>query len=184
MMLPAALVGRPLSDLLTVYLSQAGSYKSLSKHAPNLYVFISNDYYSLALPLGLAVAMTIMLAWVFIYARSSRPLLPSRILLYGLASVGMLPFFLPKMHDRYFYPADVLSFLVASAYPHLWYLAVGYQLVSGLVYSNFLGASLVALPRGVQDATLYIAASLNTLLTALLLWVQWKTLNEAYEPST
>lgn len=173
MMLPAALVGRPLVELLTVYFSQAGMYGGLSMHAPNLYVFVPGNFYRPGVFAGVILTAVSVLAWIWIYA--PRKLQPrSRILLYALASVGMIPFLLPKMHDRYFYSADVLSFLMALTYPRLWFLAVGYQFVSGLAYSIFLIPSLAPMPRGLAQAILYAAALLNTVLTALLLWNQWR----------
>ena len=32
-------------------------------------------------------------------------------------SVALVPFLLPKMHDRYFYPADIFSLLAAFYMP-------------------------------------------------------------------
>jgi len=42
------------------------------------------------------------------------------------------------MHDRYFYPADVFSFVVVIFNPELWLLPVFYQFISVLAYSVFL----------------------------------------------
>ncbi|MGE5252113.1 MAG: hypothetical protein ACM3QS_18075 [Bacteroidota bacterium] len=178
MVLPVVFAGRPLMELLTVYVSQAGKYRSLSMHAPNLYVFISNRFYTPAVIIGMALTLFVVLAWVIVYARRREKLIPDRILLYALASVVLLPFFLPKMHDRYFYPADVLSFLVAFYFPSLSFLALCYQAVSMLVYSIFLLPSLGPMPHGVPQAILNTAAILNTVTILILLWSQWRLRQE------
>lgn len=58
--------------------------------------------------LGLAITAMIALTWVTLYARTVKESNPETILLCALVSVVFMPFFLPKMHDRYFYLAEVL----------------------------------------------------------------------------
>ena len=60
------------------------------------------------------------------------------ILLAPLVSVALTPFLLPKMHDRYFYPADVMSILLAFSVPQFWFVPLCYQVISSLVYAIFL----------------------------------------------
>jgi hypothetical protein len=42
------------------------------------------------------------------------------------------------MHDRYFYPADVISIPLGFFLPELFFVPVSYQAISILVYSIFL----------------------------------------------
>ena len=93
-----------------------------------------------------------------------------------------MPFFLPKMHDRYFYLAEVLSFLVAFYFPGGWLLAIGYQLVSGLTYSVYLIRSVMPLDLTLTRELLMTAALLNTALMGFIFWKQWKlTDSDRYE---
>src|SRR5438477_4386640 len=50
----------------------------------------------------------------------------------------LLPFFLPIMHDRYFYLADVLSIAYSFYVPKRFYLAIITPLTSFLSYMPFL----------------------------------------------
>jgi Gpi18-like mannosyltransferase len=177
LMIPAALTGRPMLDLLTIYLDQAGVYQSLSEHAPNLYLFISNRFYTPVAAIGVGVTALVVVTWVILYARKLKGFTPSILLVCALASAVMMAFFLPKMHDRYFYPAEVLAFLVAFYFPRLWWLALGYQFVSGLVYVVVLRASVVPVEAALAGNLLILAAFVNIALTISVFWVQWRVTN-------
>jgi Gpi18-like mannosyltransferase len=174
MMIPASLTGRPLMELMTIYIDQTDVYGGLSMHAPTLYVFIPQKWYQPALLTGILVTLIVVCAWVWTYARRIKEFTHEIVLLCALASVAIAPFFLPKMHDRYFYLADVLSFIVAFYIPRLWVVALGYQVVSGMAYSIFLIPSIIPIKRRVTEAILNWSAIVNTFVMALVLWKQWK----------
>jgi Gpi18-like mannosyltransferase len=176
MMLPAAVIGRPIIELLTIYAGQADTYPELSMHAPNIYAFVPDAFYKAGMMIGLAVTIVISLAWARVYAGRIREFTPPTVLLCALVSVAFVPFFLPKMHDRYFYLAEVFSFLVAFYFRRGWHLAAGYQLVSGLVYLVFLHSSLVRTRMETpSDVSIVMAAAIiNTILMVFVFWNQWK----------
>jgi Gpi18-like mannosyltransferase len=139
MMLPAWTAGRPAPDLLLVYLQQAETFHSLSLHAPNLYTYVQDlwhpDYASgvlLGLVLSLFVAAGIALAGL----RLQRT--PERKLLIAAAAVILMPFVMPKMHERYFFLADIFAFLLAFVAQRGWRIALLVQLGSILAYGPFL----------------------------------------------
>lgn len=182
MMIPAALMGRPLIELLSIYGSEAYVYRKFSMHAPNPYLLVPNSFYnSTSLLIGVMMSTIIALLWTTIYARKIKEFTPPVILLCGLVSVAFMPFFLPKMHDRYFYLAEVLSFLVAFYFPGGWLLAVGYQLVSGLTYSVYLVQSVMPLDLVLARSLLITAALINTALMAFVFWKQWNLMDGSAE---
>jgi Gpi18-like mannosyltransferase len=169
--LPAVWAGRPLMDALSVYFSQVGEFPQIAMHAANLYSLIVKRphwvlpaYYG-----GLALTVIVLGAWIFYYARRRFALNPRLILLTALLSVALTPFLLPKMHDRYFFPADNLSFVLAFFAPSFWYVPIGYQIISGLVYYIFLFSVTP------EQNTLFLrtAVLLNTLMVAHLVIRQW-----------
>jgi len=119
MMIPALWGGKSLHHVLTVYLQQASQYNFISMNAPNWYQFLpdlgSELLYTMfgpmAMVLGFACVMG-MCALVCVYR--DRLTVDSTVLVCLLMLSG-IPFFLPKMHERYTFGADVLS-LVAAAY--------------------------------------------------------------------
>lgn len=138
---PARLAGGSLSDLLLVYFKESGEYTSLSVSAQSVFALLGNNQFLPALQkplfyagLGAAGLSAICIAaWMFfIKTLSSR-----KIVLLSLLSVLILPYLLPRMHERYFYCADLLSVLYACYNPREWYLPlliVGASTVSYMVF--------------------------------------------------
>jgi len=162
-MLPAILAGRALLDVLTVYLNQASELQILSHNAPNWYIFFQQASYPIIMPAGMVTTALIVGVWVYINWQKQYPLTNEEILLLSLMATAITPFFLPKMHDRYFYPADVFSIVLALYTPRFWFVPIVYQIVSGLAYSVFLFNA----PRSI---VLVLATELNTLIIAYLIW--------------
>jgi len=50
----------------------------------------------------------------------------------------VLPFFLPEMHERYFYLADIVSIIYAFYFPRYFYVPVIEQLCSLMSYIPYL----------------------------------------------
>jgi Gpi18-like mannosyltransferase len=137
--LPAALLGHGLRDLALVYVDQAGVSNALTHNGPNLYQFIrlpaeSPIIYSVATYFACGLALLIVLAVFF----SGRELTPERYVVGGLLSVLVTVFFLPGMHERYFYLADVLSVAAMFLLPRLWPVPLLMQVGSGLAYVPFM----------------------------------------------
>lgn len=178
---PAVLAGRPLLEALTIYLEQADTFRQLTLKAPNLYQFISNDWYQPLLFLGLCFTALLTLVWATGYALRIKTLTPEIMVLCAAVSVTMLPFFLPKMHERYFYLAEVMFLLLAFCVPRLWFVPLASQVVSTLTYSVYL--FLPAGPGRPQfvagSPLLAIAAWINTLLMAYLFWEQYRLVESA-----
>lgn len=119
--LPALLLGRPLLSILGVYFQQAGQYHDrLTLNAPSLFALIpygTEVNADLLAKLGIGAAFLLvlgLLTWLFFYRRR---LTAQHILTAALILAIGVPFFLPYMHDRYFFLADALSAVWAvSAY--------------------------------------------------------------------
>ncbi len=172
---PTVFLGRSWQDVLTIYFSQASGGKALSRNAANLYIFISRELYPLLIKPSLAAGSIAVLAWVGYTWHFTKRMDRKTLLLLALISVGLTPFVLPKMHDRYFYPADALSLIVGFYVPGTWFLPVLYQAVSLLSYMPFL--MNISGQRCVQTA-----AIINTLTVGFLLWKQWKMTSDAEKP--
>ena len=163
--LPAWMIGRPITSLIGIYFSQAGEYNKLTSHAPNLYAWfpLGKDIFQMFLPAGIALAITIILVFILIIKKSKSILSPVHYLEIAFFSVLIVPFVLPKMHQRYFFPADILSIAFGFYFPTYFYVPVLINLVSFFSYQYFL--------FGVEP---YRNSDLALVMFAILAIVAWK----------
>ena len=136
-------------------------------NAANPYFFVGPRGYETALYVGIALAVIFLLAWVLIYGFKKYELNKSTLIFSALTSLAIVPYILPKMHDRYFYPADVFSIVMAFFFPNLWFVPVAYQVMSFISYLPYL----FDIRAGVLIPT---AFAINTGIILFLLWKQWK----------
>ena len=118
LILPAVLLGRPFVKTLTLYLSQTDSIGTgLNYNSPSIFALVSGDVSTDALSaVGIAAAFLFVIA-ILVWAWVRRDNLKNEALL-GIAILFVvgIPLLLPRMHDRYFFMADVLTLLPAILY--------------------------------------------------------------------
>jgi len=139
-LIPAMIAGRPLLDLLMIYPAQAGQYEQLTMHAPSALSWIpeSGRFYPYFYPAGLMLAGSAALALALAIFASPSRLTRSLVLELALISAMLLPFLLPKMHERYFYVADLLSIIVGFYQPSLFFVPVLMITISFFAYQPTL----------------------------------------------
>jgi len=69
-------------------------------------------------------------------------LIPSEVLSLALASALLIPYLLPRMHERYFYLADLFSVLYAFLRPSRWWMPVFIVCASLMSYMPFLSGQV------------------------------------------
>lgn len=106
--IPAALVGWPISDLLLVYGRQAAS--DFLGNAPNVWAIPLSFGYSGSVLIGYVAAAFAAVAYLFYFLR--RELDRDALLYAALLGSLLFPFLLPRMHERYFFLADVLALVL------------------------------------------------------------------------
>ncbi|HOZ59746.1 MAG TPA: hypothetical protein PKY70_16310, partial [Nakamurella multipartita] len=182
------LAGRSLSSVLMVYPNQistggtggggagrggGGGLSTQStglgtwtKNAPTFYQWVNGATGWVIL--GALMAAAIM-AGAAILAWRARPLSSGQIVLLAAALVLAVPFFLPEMHERYFYLADVLTVLAAFHVRRFWPVAVVVNLCSVLSYAPFLwNRTPVALPLVAFAEFLAVLVTLGVLVRGLV----------------
>lgn len=167
--LPSMYVGRSLKSILMVYFNQASEFAELSKNAPNLYIFIPPTNYHPMVEIGFFIFIIAISAWAWMSFKTTRISSNTQLLLTALASLSLVPFLLPKMHDRYFYPTDVFSYVTALFIPKFWFLPILSQLSSGLAYSVFL--------FNAPPIVVHLATIINTILVILIVYIQLRSLS-------
>jgi hypothetical protein len=145
-------------------MDQADTYHGLTMNAANIWVFVWGAPYAIGVAVGLVLGAAGGLALSVFIARSKREG-PDFILLVACASLMLMPYLLPKMHDRYFYAFELAS--IALACLNLRYLpfAVIAQADGVLSYLGF--------ERGIVMGLLP-AALCNTFLVFYLVHDLWR----------
>jgi Gpi18-like mannosyltransferase len=120
LVLPAWLMGRPFVDLLLIHKRHAGAYNQLTLNAPNLYQWLV--YHRVIEKASLFFAMGVIFLFCFVVYKSRVELEKNIIIKLASVSAILVPFVLPHMHERYFFPADALSIIYAFYFPRFFFI--------------------------------------------------------------
>jgi Gpi18-like mannosyltransferase len=162
--IPVLLAGRPIASVFMVYLDQAETFHRLTMNAANIWVLAPDVPYRIGIAIGLTLAATAGLGLSVFILRSKQDG-PDFILLVACASLLLMPYLLPKMHDRYFYAFEVASIALACLNPRYLPFAVIAQVDGVLSYLGF--------ERGIVMGLLP-AALANTLMSFYLVLDLWR----------
>lgn len=144
-LVPSWILGRNFYEMLFTYPDQSGQFSELVKGAANLYQWLPDSLYPYW-PVGAAFTSVFVLAVALVVRKSRAVLGPDLLVTLAAFSVLVVPYLLPKMHDRYFFPADALVVVLAFYRPRLWFLAPAVMLVSAQSHLLFLtGVEVVPL---------------------------------------
>lgn len=143
MMIPALWGGKSLHHVLTVYLSQAGKYNFMTVNAPNLYQFLPlgvdpDTLYKMFSGMAMALGMAALAAACALVCGRRERVTREATLLFGVLILAGVPLFLPKMHERYTFGADVLSVALAANDRRLLALPALFGLASYVCYTEGL----------------------------------------------
>jgi Gpi18-like mannosyltransferase len=169
---PPVLFGRSFMNVATIYVRQTEQFNGLlTLSAPSFYQWLPNSVYEYFNPAGIlltAAAVIFLILVGLIYKKYSQ----RELLVFATLMLFVIPFLLPQMHERYFYPAEISSLVVAFAFPRFAWIAVLMQVITFFAYHPFLfGPSpvpFVALTAGVLViicalSVLYVRAGKTTL---------------------
>ena len=159
MMIPSWLAGRPVNDLIGIYGGQADTFQQLAKNAPNFWTYLEGVHlvaYSTGVPIGLGLGVGAT-AWLGYVGWRERKLDPETLLLIAAAGAIILPFVLPKMHNRYFFLGDVLSFARAILFPSARRTRIAALMQAGSFLSGL--AFVIGLPAGAPVGAIFMTAA-------------------------
>ena len=114
--LPALLGGKSIGALLSSYTAQTGLYTGLTYNAPSFFALMNTtglDVYAYG-NFGMALAFGACALLVACGVKQAGRLTREGYLRLALLLPLAIVFFLPRMHERYFYLADVLSAVLAA----------------------------------------------------------------------
>ena len=137
-LVPAWLLGRPAGELLSTYLVELRyTERRLTMQAHNLYQWVPEDWLP-AWPLFLLAAGFVVAGAGFVVRRSRARFTPEVTVFLATFSVLLMPFILPKMHDRYFFAAEVFSLILAFYFRRYWHVPIVLVIASSINYFRAL----------------------------------------------
>lgn len=139
--LPAVFAGRDLWELLTLYFRNTSTIGSgLNYNSSSIYALLDFDVLSTeaAGRIGIVLAFFLCIS-IFVGMLIRQKDIDNHVLL-GVAVLFALgvPYFLPHMHDRYFFIADILTFALAVVWPKISLVPVCVSFGSFLGYHAYL----------------------------------------------
>lgn len=170
---PALIFQKPIADILGIYFKQASEYPMLSMNAPTFWqmidVVLPDEFLKrVGIILAALVVIVFVIAVIVKKDKLDNKVILSLALIFGVG----IPFFLPHMHDRYFFIADIVSVVyvfvfgfkrvhipifvqTASAICYLYYLGL-----TNLIFGNVLPIFM----NGMVSGTLMFAAFIQIIL--------------------
>lgn len=138
--IPAWIAGRPLMDLINIYMAQgAQDVWSLSIKWPNIYQIIGNQYFLLEYAdAGTWLILGILMCILFGMAQKRYRITNEFIVEMALFFAILTPFFLPHMHERYGCVADILAIIYAMMNVKRFYVPLVQILMSFNSYMAYL----------------------------------------------
>lgn len=150
--LPAMVCGRSPGNILKIYLNQTVSYPHLDMNAPSFYRLFSGADFSLFDSVGVMTGGLAALGILYLVLLRRERMTDRAILKLFFLSALLVPYFLPRMHERYFFLADVLVLLVVLLDRKKWpwalitvfasFNAYAYYLFGGVTLVNYTYVSL------------------------------------------
>ena len=178
MMIPALWAGKSLNHVLTAYTKQAGQYSFMTMNGPSLYHFLPSGIdagalYEMFSGMAMALGFAMVLAMCVLVCVYRENLSDESVMLACLLMLSGVPFFLPKMHERYTFGADVLALAVAAVNPRRIALPLLFGLASYICYTAGLPGDTI---MELKWATMFQAAGVALTAAAL-----WRSLRESRE---
>jgi Gpi18-like mannosyltransferase len=166
--LPAALAGQPFFSLLTIYFRQSNLATLLTLNSPSLFAFFPDNRMAQLAWLGFALAGVGTLVYLWLGWKQRNELTQERLVELAMISLMVLPFLLPRMHERYFYAAALFSIPLVCSLPRLLVIPFALQLTTLISYFPYL--------YGKNIFPLWLLAAINLAIIVVLIFF-WQTQN-------
>lgn len=158
--IPSAIAGRSFIDLLRIYLEQSNMFGALTMGCANFYQWINPSIERAFTPVGMALTVASVLFLTLIVYQSRVKLTKEILIQLALFIVILVPFFLPRMHERYYFAADILSIIYAFYFPKRFYIPVLIGTVSFLCYLPFMMGMEIPIPLPILSLFILLALAL------------------------
>lgn len=125
--LPALLAGGSLKRILTVYLKQSSEYGALNLNIPNIWSFLQDVGIQEFGKAGVFLAAGVVFIAIYYLVTKKYELNQKLIICFAYFFTLIMPYLLPHMHDRYYYPAEILCIIFVFCFPKRYWVLLTTQ---------------------------------------------------------
>jgi Gpi18-like mannosyltransferase len=133
--IPPLIAGRGLINTFNIYFTQVYSQNGLTWNAPSLWSVLALPFRQFNF-VAILITAIVLAALFYSYLLNKEKLNNINILNLVFLLSLIVPYFLPKMHERYFYMAEIFSIIYFIFNPKKWYFPFIIQICN---LSNYLG---------------------------------------------
>lgn len=156
-LLPALISGRSLISCIEIYFNQTGEYNKLYLNAPSVWRFFGPTRPESLNNMAVLVAVGGLIIFTLLCLSFCRKMNSEQLLKLFFISSLLAPFILPRMHERYYYTAEVLALVYFMYDRRKWYVPIT------LTFSSIVGYATALFGERIIDQ-LYIAVALLIIL--------------------
>lgn len=141
--LPTMMEGRSFRESVAAPLTQAGEFRLLVINAANPWEvsrFVHLPYRA-ALPAGLLLG-TLVAVWLIRVCMRWRRFDAQAMFFAATMSLSVMPYVLPKMHERYFFAAEIFLIVLAAVRTEFILPAALLECASLLTYTNYFNGQI------------------------------------------
>ena len=178
--IPAIIAGRPMGEVFSVYVNQIDTYQDLTLNCPNIYYWFPIDFVNFR-PLGVLLTFCILAIGCVCYAEHRDSVEKWDIIWFTLWVSFTCVMFLPAMHERYFFPVEILLLVASFIKNRNWLVTVTIISASVICYVAFLFNTSLIISRDILAFFTFGAYAIFTLQHFSEL-VDTKTLSAADSP--
>ncbi len=124
LLVPALIAGRSLSSCLGIYINQTQQYPELYSNAPTIWRFFTGVDFEGYSNVTVFLAGTAVILFIYFCLTGVKSFTPDMLIRLFFLSSLLVPYVLPRMHERYFYMADIMSFIYFMTNRKKWYVPV------------------------------------------------------------
>ncbi len=164
--IPSYIIGAPFSQPFTYITNQLNGYKDLTLGCANIWKFINLPQIDIVNKASTIFALTMVGLFMAIIVLRKIKINSLTIINIFVFLTMLMPFFLPHMHERYFYIIDVSILIYCLVNKKQYYLIILMQISSAIAYYHYLSGHYFIDVFGEDSVT--IAALINLFVLGML----------------
>lgn len=134
--LPAIMAGRPIGNILSIYLSQQGSYERMTLKYYNIWYYFPGSYSDFS-QAAILFALTVIGTGAYWVLKKQIDLNGHKLLYFSIWVIYSCCMFLPEMHERYGYALEIMLVIYAVLYRKRIGICVTVCMITLAAYRNY-----------------------------------------------